>query len=194
MAHPPAQARLTVDHDQAAEQFRRVFLPHARDALALARWLARNPSDAEDIVQEAALRALRAIDGYRGMSARAWVLAIVRNTAFTWLKRHRSSNLMLIGDLADVDDVAQARSPDAAELPRTPEAETIRHADQQAVAEAIERLSLPLREVVVLRDINDLSYKEIAQLLELPIGTVTKSWPRAAPLPGSRSRRFLRSS
>lgn len=160
-----------VDPERAAQLFRQIVLPHLGDGLALARWLAGNPSDAEDIVQEASLRALRAIDAYRGGNARAWLLAIVRNTAFSWLAKQRSASLVMVGDLGDVDDVA-AEAPDAATAQPTPESELIRRADRQAVAGAIAALSLPMREVVVLRDINDFSYKEIADMLDLPIGTV----------------------
>ena len=160
-----------VDLERAAELFRQVVLPHLGDGLALARWLAGNPSDAEDIVQEASLRALKAIDGYRGGNARAWLLTIVRNTAFSWLAKQRSASLVMVGDLADVDEVA-ATAPSVETSQLTPESELIRRADRQAVAGAIAALSLPMREVVVLRDINDFSYKEIADMLDLPIGTV----------------------
>ena len=166
------QIRQAVDPERAAQLFRQVVLPHLGDGLALARWLAGNASDAEDIMQDACLRALRAIDGYRGGNARAWLLVIVRNTAFNWLARQRSSTLVMVGDLADVDDAASEASAMDTTLRSTPESELIRRADQQAVAEAIAALSLPMREVVVLRDINDFSYKEIADMLDLPIGTV----------------------
>lgn len=167
-----AQIRQAVDPERAAQLFRQVVLPHLGDGLALARWLAGNASDAEDIMQDACLRALKAIDGYRGGNARAWLLVIVRNTAFNWLARQRSSTLVMVGDLADVDDAASEASATDTTLRSTPESELIRRADQQAVAEAIAALSLPMREVVVLRDINDFSYKEIADMLDLPIGTV----------------------
>jgi len=160
-----------VDSTRSAELFRQIVLPHLRDALALARWLAGNQSDAEDIVQESCVRALKSVDGYAGGSARAWLLAIVRNTAFTWLARHRSASLVMVGDLGDIDDVS--RDADTAAEPQpTPESELIRRADQRALATAIATLSLPLREVVVLRDISGFSYKEIAAVLNLPIGTV----------------------
>ena len=165
------QIRPTVDPERAAQLFRQIVLPHLGDGLALARWLAGNPSDAEDIVQDASLRALRAIDGYRGGNARAWLLTIVRNTAFSWLAKQRSASLVMVGDLADVDDVAAEATATDTSQP-TPESELIRRADRQAVANAIAALSLPMREVVVLRDINDFSYKEIADMLDLPIGTV----------------------
>jgi RNA polymerase sigma-70 factor (ECF subfamily) len=165
------QIRPSVDPERAAQLFRQIVLPHLGDGLALARWLAGNPSDAEDIVQEASLRALKAIDGFRGGSARAWLLTIVRNTAFSWLAKQRSASLVMVGDLGDVDEVA-AEATVAEPSQSTPESELIRRADRQAVANAIAALSLPMREVVVLRDINDFSYKDIAEMLNLPIGTV----------------------
>lgn len=165
------QIRPAVDPERAAQLFRQIVLPHLGDGLALARWLAGNPSDAEDIVQDACLRALKAIDGYRGGNARAWLLTIVRNTAFSWLAKQRSASLVMVGDLSDVDEVA-AEAATAEPSQPTPESELIRRADRQAVANAIAALSLPMREVVVLRDINDFSYKDIADMLDLPIGTV----------------------
>ena len=160
-----------MNRQRAAELFQEIVAPHLADAFSLARWLAGNASDAEDIVQDAALRALKAIDGYKGGSARAWLLTIVRNTAFTALAKKRSSALVMVGDLADVDDAAN-QSPNADAPQPTPESELIRRADTAAVTKAIAGLSLPMREVVVLRDVNGMSYKEIAEVLSLPIGTV----------------------
>jgi RNA polymerase sigma-70 factor (ECF subfamily) len=161
-----------LDQDRAAELFRQVVVPHLADGLALARWLAGNASDAEDIVQDACMRALKGIDGYRGGSARAWLLTIVRNTAFSWLARQRSSALVMVGDLADIDEASAANTSGGADPQPTPESELIRRADQQMVAAAIAALTLPMREVLVLRDVNGCSYKEIAEVLNLPIGTV----------------------
>ncbi len=168
----PSQIRTPLDQDRAAELFRQVVVPHLADGLALARWLAGNSADAEDIVQEACLKALRAIGDYRGGSARAWLLTIVRNTAFSWLARQRSSALVMVGDLGDIDEVSATAPAGGTEPQPTPESELIRHADQQAVTAAISALTLPMREVLVLRDVNGFSYKEIAEVLNLPIGTV----------------------
>jgi RNA polymerase sigma-70 factor (ECF subfamily) len=165
------EIRPSLDQHRAAELFEQVAVPHLADALALARWLIGNPSDAEDIVQEACMRALKGIAGYRGGSARAWLLTIVRNTAFTWLARQRSSALVMVGDLNDVDELSSAGPAGAAPQP-TPELDLIRRADERAIAKAIGGLSLPLREVLVLRDVNGFSYKEVAEVLSLPIGTV----------------------
>ena len=164
--------RGAVEQDRPAQLFREIVLPHLAEGLALARWLAGNVPDAEDIVQESCLRALKGISGFEGGSSKAWVLTIVRHTAFTWLAKHRSKALLMVGDLADVDEAAQADGQGGAAPQPTPEAELIRRADSKAVEVAIAGLPLPYREVIVLRDINGLSYKEIAQLLSLPIGTV----------------------
>jgi RNA polymerase sigma factor (sigma-70 family) len=163
---------LALEKDRLAQLFMHIVLPYLPDGLALARWLAGNQPDAEDIVQESCVRALKAIDSFVGGSQRAWFLAIVRNTAFSWLRKHRSKALMMIGDLGDIDEVAGAQTSGQADSPATPESELIRRADAKGVAAALEALPLPFREVVVMRDINELTYKEIAQVLNLPIGTV----------------------
>ena len=105
-------------------------------------------------------------------SARAWLLTIVRNTAFSWLARQRSSALVMVGDLADIDEASAANTSGGADPQPTPESELIRRADQQMVAAAIAAITLPMRAVLVLRDVNGCSYKEIAEVLNLPIGTV----------------------
>ena len=182
----------SLDPDQSAQLFRRVVLPHLADGLALARWLAGNVADAEDILQESCVRALKAIAGYDGGNPRAWLLAIVRNTAFSWLAKQRSSALVMAGGLDDIDAAAQRLDDGGADQQPTPEAEVIRRADAQALEKAIVALPLPFREVVVLRDINGLNYKEIAQLLSLPIGTVMSRLARGrhqlALLVGSNGR------
>ena len=166
-----ARIRPSLDQDRAAELFRQVVVPHLADGLALAHWLVGNTSDAEDVVQDACMRALKAIGGYRGGSPRAWLLTIVRNAAFSWLAKQRSSALVMVGDLADIDDVSAAQPGNGDPQPN-PESELIRRADERTVAAAIAALALPMREVLVLRDVNGFSYKEIAEVLNLPIGTV----------------------
>jgi len=147
-------------------------MPHLADGLALARWLSGNPSDAEDIVQEACLRALKGIDGFRGENSRAWLLTIVRNTAYGWLRRHRSRTLVMVGDLGDVEDAASGTASGGADPGLSAEGALIRRADQEAVAAALAQIALPMREVLVLREINELNYKDIADVLNLPVGTV----------------------
>ena len=149
-------------------------MPHLADALKYARWLTGNLTDAEDVVQEACIRALNGLGGYGGGSARAWLLAIVRNTCFMWLARNRPKSLVLTGE-PEVMEVSQA---DADLLP-TPEGALIAKADAAAIEQAIAGLPHLSREIVVLRDINGLSYKEIAALLTIPLGTVMSRLARA---------------
>jgi RNA polymerase sigma-70 factor (ECF subfamily) len=161
-----------VEQSEAANVFRRVVLPHLADGLALARGLAGNKTDAEDILQEACIRALNAIGGYDGGSPRAWLLSIVRNTALSWLARQRSAFLVMAGGLDDIGEMARQSDAASSAAWPTPEDELVRQADRQAVERAIEALPFAFREVVVLRDVSGLNYKEIAGLLNLPIGTV----------------------
>jgi RNA polymerase sigma factor (sigma-70 family) len=150
------------------EQFTAVVMPHLDDAYALARWLSGNSADAEDIVQEASLRALRGLDHYAGGNARAWLLAITRNTTFTWLARNRPKALVV----SDIETLAPA---DGA----TPEEALIAKADAAAIELAIGALPTPFKETLVLRDINGLSYREIAEITGAPVGTVMSRLARA---------------
>ena len=145
-------------------------MPHTDAAYNLARWLTRNDADAQDMVQEAYLRALRFFSGFRGTDARAWLLTIVRNTCYTWLRRNRSPELS-----CDFDEVVLARESEEPD----PETQQLMKAQAQLVNEAIEKLPIEFREVVVLRELEELSYKEIAVILEVPIGTVMSRLARA---------------
>lgn len=171
--------RAKLDNDQAARLFRSTVLPYLADGLALARWLAGDATDAEDIVQEAAMKALRAIDTFEGSNARAWLLAIVRNTAFSWLAKHRPKALVMVGGLAEIDETTYSAEAHLDTAPDTPEAALIRSADIAVVEAAIAQLPLPFREIVVFRDINELSYRDIAAMLNVPIGTVMSRLSRA---------------
>jgi RNA polymerase sigma factor (sigma-70 family) len=151
------------------EQFTAVVMPHLDDAYALARWLSGNSADAEDIVQEASLRALRGLDHYAGGNARAWLLAITRNTTFTWLARNRPKALVVS---EDIETLAPA---DGA----TPEEALIAKADAAAIELAIGALPTPFKETLVLRDINGLTYREIAEITGVPLGTVMSRLARA---------------
>jgi RNA polymerase sigma-70 factor (ECF subfamily) len=150
--------------------FERVVTPHTGAAYNLARWLTRNDQDAEDVVQDACLRAFRAIDGFHGGDSRAWLLAIVRNTCYTWLHRNRSHDLTVPFNDRLHDLAGDSPSPETLILNRL---------DREALAKALEELPVEFREVVVLREMEDLSYKEIAQIAELPIGTVMSRLARA---------------
>src|SRR5437762_1273311 len=149
------------------QRFREVVLPHLADALAFARFLTGSPDDAEDVVQEASIRALAGIDTYAGGNARAWLLAIVRNTCFTWLAKHRPKSLVLAGDAVSAAEMGEGAFD---EHEPTPEAQLIAKADAEAVSQAIAALTHPFREVVILRDINGLGYREIASMMGVPIG------------------------
>jgi RNA polymerase sigma-70 factor (ECF subfamily) len=147
-------------------------MPHLDDAYALARWLSGNSADAEDIVQEACLRALRGLDRYSGGNARAWLLAITRNTTFTWLARNRPKTLMI------TEDIEALAPADGA----TPEEALIAKARAAAIELAIGALPPPFKETLVLRDINGLSYREIAEITGAPVGTVMSRLARARGL------------
>jgi RNA polymerase sigma-70 factor, ECF subfamily len=152
-----------------AETFEQVVLPHLDAAYNLARWLVRNTHDAEDIVQEAYLRAFKFFGGYQGGNARAWVLKIVRNTSYSFLKKNHPA------DLAEEFDEkihsAGTEQPGA-------EAALLQSADSRMVREALDELPVNFREALVLRELEGMSYKEIAEVMEVPIGTVMSSLAR----------------
>lgn len=157
--------------------FDAVVTPHLPDALALARWITRNRADAEDILQEACLRAFRAIHTCQGRNPRAWVLAIVRNTALSWLQKNRRPDVVAIDDLEAPERARMDRDWPSASA--TPEAELIAKADSARLRAAIEGLPVEFRETVVLRDIHGLDYREIAEVVAAPIGTVMSRLSRA---------------
>src|SRR5438477_2286875 len=150
-------------------RFDAVVLPHLADAYSLARWLTGDRADAEDVVQDACLRAYRGIGGFSAGNARAWVLTIVRHTAYTWLRKNRSQALVMVDDLEAVER-AQTNPGDLER--ETPETELIAKADSARLEAAIGSLPPPFRETLVLRDIQGLDYREIAAVTEVPIGTV----------------------
>jgi RNA polymerase sigma-70 factor (ECF subfamily) len=160
-------------------RFANVVLPHLGDAYALARWLARNESDAEDIVQEASLRAFRGIAGFGNVNARAWVLSIVRNTAYTWLKRHRDTKVVGVENVEDVEHARADTGVDWASAPASPEAALIERADAARLEAAIADLPLEFRETLVLREVEGFDYRAIAEITGVPIGTVMSRLARA---------------
>jgi RNA polymerase sigma factor (sigma-70 family) len=157
-------------------RFANVVMPHIDDAYRLAHWLTGNRTDAEDVVQDASLRAFRAIRGFAGGSARAWVLSIVRNTAYSWLRKNRPATVVTVEDLEAVER-AHAK-PDDSDA-ETPEAALIAKTDAEQLRAAIAALPTPFRETLVLRDIEGLDYREIAEATEVPIGTVMSRLARA---------------
>ena len=149
--------------------FKDAVLPHLDAAYNLARWLTRNDQDAEDVVQEASLRAFKYWKGFSGRDCRSWLLAIVRNTYYSWL-RQRSVQAELTSD-GDVDDVDES-------FPN-PESVLLQNADRELLKAALEDLPVEFREAIVLREMEGLSYKEIADIEAVPIGTVMSRLARA---------------
>lgn len=143
------------------------MLPHMHAAYNVARWLARNDQDAQDIVQEAYVRAFRFIGRFDGDDARAWLLRIVRNVFCTWYRQNRRRTA---GSLSLDDEDAALEPSDEGES--SPEALMMRDQDRRQVVQALDSLSVEHREVIVLREIEGLSYKEIASIVGVPIGTV----------------------
>lgn len=151
-----------MQHEKLAS-FEDALLPHLNAAHNLARWLTRNDSDAEDVVQEAYLRAFKFFGGFHGADGRSWLLAIVRNTCYTWMQRNRSPQFSNPLD----DELEEIESDDL-----DPEALLQQSADTQMVRRALEELPAEYREVLVLRELEEMSYKEIAGITDLPLGTV----------------------
>jgi RNA polymerase sigma factor (sigma-70 family) len=150
--------------------FEEAVLPHLDAAYNLARWLTRNTQDAEDVVQEAYLRAFRFFGGFHGGNVRAWLLKIVRNTCYTWLHQNRTQQATDLFDEQIHTDVAESQNPEALLL---------RKADGQLLKQALEELPIDFREVLVLLELEGLSYKDIAEVLGIPIGTVMSRLARA---------------
>jgi RNA polymerase sigma factor (sigma-70 family) len=151
-------------------RFEQAVLPHLDAAYNLARWLTRNNHDAEDVVQEAYMRALRFFEGFRGGDSRAWLLTIVRNTCYTWLKQNRAHELT-----TPFEEDIHSMESDAS----NPEMVLLESVDNQLLRQALEELPVEFREIVVLRDLEGLSYKEIARVADLPVGTVMSRLARA---------------
>jgi RNA polymerase sigma-70 factor (ECF subfamily) len=155
--------------------FEAAVLPHLGAAYNLARWLLRDEHDAKDVVQDAYLRAFRFFDGFRGGDSRSWLLMIVRNACYTWLRNARPGELQV-----SFDEEVHRREDSGS----GPEGEMLRHANTQSLKDGLERLPVGLREAIVLRELEGLSYAEIATVADIPIGTVMSRL--------SRSRKRLR--
>jgi RNA polymerase sigma-70 factor (ECF subfamily) len=156
-----------VDSSSKLLQFETTVMPHFDAAYNLARWLTRSEEDSRDVVQEAYLRAFTFFESFRGGDARAWLFAIVRNTCFTWLRKNRS------GDLATEFDETIHTPPVATEPLE------LRLADAEMLREGLEKLPAEHREVLVLREMEGLSYREIAEVTGTAIGTVMSRLSRA---------------
>lgn len=160
--------------------FEALVTPHLSDAYALARWLTRNHADAEDIVQEACLRAFRSLNGYAGGNPKAWVLMIVRNTAYSWLEKNRRSANISVETLDEADRARLEGGEDWSDAgSTTPETIMIASADAAQLQAAIESLPVEFRETLVLRDIHGFEYREIARIVDAPVGTVMSRLSRA---------------
>jgi RNA polymerase sigma-70 factor (ECF subfamily) len=169
------QNDLERDDPERARRFREAALPHLDDVYTLARYLLRNAADAEDAVQECYLRALKHFDSYRGPAMKPWLCAILRNVCRAEYARRASAPAAAIDDTPEAAD----RPPLWREEEQTPEAEMIRDRDASAIRRMVEALAEPFKETFVLREINNLSYREIADAVGVPVGTVMSRLARA---------------
>lgn len=149
-------------------RFEQTILPHLDAAHNLARWLTRNETDAEDVVQEAYLRAFKFFGGFHGENSRAWLLRIVRNTCYTWLQQNRAHE-----PATEFDEKLHSVESD------NPEIILLENVNKQLLKQALEELPPEFREAVILRELEGLSYKEIAVIADVPVGTVMSRLARA---------------
>jgi RNA polymerase sigma factor (sigma-70 family) len=171
-----------VSEEDKARRFQENALPHLNAAYNLARWLVRNDQDAEDVVQEAYLRAYRFFDGFRGDAGRPWLLAIVRNTCYTWMEQNREQQLATefdenchsLNEQGTINGVSQELD--------NPETALARLDDARQLNTALQALPFEFREVLVMRELEELSYKEIAIIASVPIGTVMSRLARGRKL------------
>ncbi len=154
--------------------FEQLVLPHLGAGYNLARWLLRNDHDAEDVMQEAIVRAFRFFDGFSGTNPRAWLLTVVRNSAYSFLQQNRPRELG-----TEFDEELHTEPASNGRTSETPEVLLLRSAQQRSLNEAVEALPVEFREVFLLREMEGLSYKEIADLARIPIGTVMSRLSRA---------------
>ena len=166
-----SEERSQLEQQNKLPLFEATVLPHLNAAYNFARWLLRDDSGAEDVVQESYLRALKYFSGYHGGDSRAWLLTIVRNTSYNWLQQNRSRELM-----NPIDDATEAL---AATNDANPEIVLLQRIDHDLLRQALSELPIEFREVLILREMEGLSYKEIAALADLPIGTVMSRLARA---------------
>jgi len=165
-------AGLKLKEKDKLARFEQTILPYMDAAYNLARWLTRNEDDAKDMAQEAYLRAFKFFDAFRGTDGRAWLLTIVRNTCYTWLQQNRVHELIMFDE--EIHSAANDTS--------NPATLALHSADQQILRQALDELPVEFREVVVLRDLEDFSYKEIAEIANIPTGTVMSRLARARGL------------
>jgi RNA polymerase sigma-70 factor, ECF subfamily len=152
------------------QRFEQAIMPHLDAAYNLARWLTRNEDDARDVVQEAYLRAFKFFDGFHGIDARGWLLTTVRNTCYTWLEQNRRRQTT-----TEFDEEIHSVDEDA----NNPSALALKSGDVEIVRESLDELPEEFREVIVLRDLEEMSYKQIAEVIDAPLGTVMSRLARA---------------
>jgi RNA polymerase sigma-70 factor, ECF subfamily len=175
-ADEPEDVLVPADPDENRRRFERLALPHLDAAFNLARWLTRNDHDAQDVVQEAMMRAMRYMASCRGDDAKAWLLRIVRNSCFTWLKENRPAERLFLDDEGDA--LGEIAGPDADE----PLSIALRNAERRQINDAIAALPAAYRDILVLREIEDLSYADIARIAGIPVGTVMSRLARSRGL------------
>jgi RNA polymerase sigma-70 factor (ECF subfamily) len=163
-------------------RFEREILPHLDAAYNLARWLLRGSDGAEDVTQEPVLRAYKFFDGFHGDNAKAWLLRIVRNSCHTWIKSRPKMEAMSTDEEGEFHPEHERALAEAGHGLPGPDARLIAAADRQLVRAALERLPIAYREILVLREVEELSYKEIAAIVDVPIGTVMSRLSRARDL------------
>lgn len=162
--------RKVVREQSTLIRFEQAVLPHLPAAYNLARWLTRNDQDAEDMVQEAYIRAFKYFTSFRGGDSRVWLLTIVRNTCYTWLQQQRAHELT-----TSFDEELHSAASDTL----NPEQLLLQSVDTQVLREALEELPVEFREVVILRELEGFSYKEITAIVSIPLGTVMSRLARA---------------
>jgi RNA polymerase sigma-70 factor (ECF subfamily) len=175
----PAEASAPAVSRETLQRFQSTIVPHLDSAYNFARYLSRDPDAASDIVQDAFLRAYRSFEGFRGGDARAWMFAIIRNCHRAWHNEGRQKARYEVSMSADSDDGAEHPVNRIAAETDTPEASTMRQSESARVRRVIAGLSEPMREVLVLRELEDFSYKQISEVLDIPVGTVMSRLARA---------------
>jgi len=173
---------LIVQSKDDRAMFDEVFLPHMAEAYRLAQWLTGNAYDAEDVVQDAALRAFRGIKSFGAVNARAWSLTIVRNTAYSWLLKNKSKAVVFTDDLSPAEQQELEHEGLHGARVETPEEIALFKADAEDVQRALAQLPAHFREVIVLREMNQLNYRDIAEITNVPIGTVMSRLSRGRQL------------
>jgi len=170
IANGPESRSTTLEEQDKLARFEQSIMPHMNAAYNLARWLAGNDADAQDVVQEAYLRAFKFLGGFRGGDSRSWLLRIVRNAFYDWLKRNRRE---------ETGTPFDEELHSAGDETGTPDTLLLEKADHELMRKAIEDLPFDFREILVLRELEGLSYKEIADIAEVPLGTVMSRLARA---------------